>query len=335
MCCLKIFGHTEKIYSIKFHPLASDILASSSYDMTVRIWDISSGKEEIILKGHTEQIFSLSWSPDGQQLATVSKDGKVRVYDPRRSVNPVQEGPGPVGSRGARILWVSDGRYLLISGFDRSRWDLNLGLRRDITTDHKTIPTSSNVIMTSRSERQISLHDVGSLALGPLATTDINAAPSTLIPFYDDDTSIVYLTGKGDTRVHIYEIQTDAPYFLQCSSFNSTEPHKKEFFQDDIFPDTTMWWQPVLSASAWLAGSNGQHKKLSLKPEDMVPVSEAPKEVPNRKYKPSAFYLEEKTDEEKKEELLSAMVAKLGNLDDPLPQDSFEGVDEDEWALLA
>lgn len=30
-------------------------------------------------------------------------------------------------------------------------------------------------------------------------------------------------------------------------------------------------------------------------------------------------------------QLLSAMVARLGNRDDPLPQDSFEGVDEDEW----
>ncbi|XP_072337489.1 coronin-7 [Scyliorhinus torazame] len=333
-------GHTEKIYSIRFHPLASDILASSSYDMTVRIWNLSSGKEEFILRGHTDQIFSLSWRPDGQQLATVSKDGKIRVYDPRHSVNPLQEGPGPMGNRGARILWVSDARYLLVSGFD------------------------------SRSERQIYLHDVMSLASGPLATADINVAPSTLIPFYDDDTCTIYLTGKGDTRVHIYEIQTEDPYFLQCSSFSSIEPHKglcflpksecnvreveiakalclgnhsleyiifkvprvkKEFFQDDIFPDTTLWWRPVLSASAWLAGSNGQHKKMSLKPADLTPVSEAPKEVPVRKYKPSAFYLEEKTDEEKKEELLSAMVAKLGNLDDPLPQDSFEGVDEDEW----
>lgn len=25
------------------------------------------------------------------------------------------------------------------------------------------------------------------------------------------------------------------------------------------------------------------------------------------------------------------MVAKLGNMDDPLPQESFQGVDEDEW----
>lgn len=30
-------------------------------------------------------------------------------------------------------------------------------------------------------------------------------------------------------------------------------------------------------------------------------------------------------------QLLNAMVARLGNRDDPLPQDSFEGVDEDEW----
>lgn len=98
-------------------------------------------------------------------------------------------------------------------------------------------------------------------------------------------------------------------------------------------------------------------------------MSKAPKEAPVRKYLPSSVYLEEKTDEQKKEEvrmsyisrlmmmphvvvaewtqryfsrvfltlcvrvaqLLSAMVAKLGHIDDPLPQDSFEGVDEDEW----
>lgn len=30
-------------------------------------------------------------------------------------------------------------------------------------------------------------------------------------------------------------------------------------------------------------------------------------------------------------QLLSAMVSKLGNMDDPLPQESFEGVDDEEW----
>ncbi|KAK0137010.1 Coronin-7 [Merluccius polli] len=334
-------GHTEKIYSIGFHPLASDLLVSSSYDLTVRLWDLEKGAEVMVLSGHQDQIFALAWSPDGKLLATVCKDGKVRLYDPRQSTKPVQEGPGPEGHRGARVVWVCKGKYFLVSGFD------------------------------SISQRELSLYSLESLSSGPLARTNADVSPSTLIPFYDPDTSLLILTGKGDTRVCIYEIVQEQPYFLECSSFSSHEPHKgltflpktacdvrdvevarglmltrttieplafkvprvkKDFFQDDLYPDTAVWWEAALSASAWLSGSNGQHRTTSLQPKDMTPVSKAPKEAPVKKYMPSSYYLEEKTDEQKKDELLSAMVAKLGNLDDPLPQDSFEGVDEDEWA---
>uniref|UniRef100_A0A8C2GDV8 Coronin n=1 Tax=Cyprinus carpio TaxID=7962 RepID=A0A8C2GDV8_CYPCA len=335
-------GHTEKIYSIKFHPHASGLLASSSYDLTVRLWNLETGEEVKRLSGHQDQIFGMAWSPDGKLLATVCKDGKVRLYDPRKSTLPIQEGPGPEGQRGARVVWVCDGKYLLVSGFD------------------------------SRSERQLYLFSAESLASGSVASAPADVSPSTLIPFYDPDTSVLILTGKGDTRVYIYEIVPEAPYFMECSSFHSSEPHKglcflpkaecdvrdvevarairlgkttiepvafrvprvkvrKEFFQDDVFPETAVWWDASLTAAAWLSGSNGQHRKISLRPNDMTPVSEAPKEAPVRKYLPSSVYLEEKTDEQKKEELLSAMVAKLGNREDPLPQESYEGVDEDEW----
>uniref|UniRef100_A0A096MDT7 Coronin n=1 Tax=Poecilia formosa TaxID=48698 RepID=A0A096MDT7_POEFO len=339
---LVLQGHTEKIYSIKFHPLASGVLVSSSYDLTVRLWNLESGEQVKILTGHQDQVFGMAWSPDGKLLATVCKDGKVRIYDPRKSTAPVQEGPGPEGHRGARVVWVCDGKYLLVSGFD------------------------------SRSERVLYLFSADSLSSGPIANASLNVSPSTLIPFYDPDTSVVILTGKGDTRVYIYELVPEDPYFIECSSFNSPEPHKglaflpktecnvrdveiavglmltkttiepvafrvprvkKEFFQDDVYPDTAVWWEPALTAAAWLSGSNGQHKKLSLKPKDMTPaVSEAPKEAPVRKYLPSSVYLEEKTDEQKKDEIRCAMVAKLGNMDDPLPQESFEGVDDEEWA---
>lgn len=333
-------GHTEKIYSIRFHPLAAGLLASSSYDLSLRLWDLEAGEEVKLLQGHQDQIFGMAWSPDGQFLATVCKDGKVRIYDPRKSAEPVQEGPGPEGHRGARIVWVCGGQYLLVSGFD------------------------------SRSERQLYLYSSQSLSSGIVATASTDVSPSTLIPFYDPDTSVLILTGKGDTRVYIFEIEPEAPYFLECSCFSCPDPHKglsflpktecnvpdveiaralrltkttiepvafrvprvkKEFFQDDVFPNTAVWWESVMTASAWLSGSNGQHRKISLRPKDMAPVSEAPKEAPVRKYMPSSYYLEEKTDEQKKDELLNAMVAKLGNREDPLPQESFQGVDEDEW----
>lgn len=332
-------GHTEKIYSLRFHPLAADILASSSYDLTIRIWDLKVGVERLRLQGHRDQIFGLAWSPNGQQLATVCKDGRLRIYEPRGSPEPLQEGPGPEGARGARVVWVCDGHYLLVSGFD------------------------------SRSERQLLLYSAKALAGGPSAVLGLDVAPSTLLPSYDPDTSLVLLTGKGDTRVFLYELLPEAPFFLECNSFTSPDPHKgfillpktecdvrevefarclrlrqtslepvafrlprvrKEFFQDDVFPDTTMSWEPVLSAEAWLGGANGMPQLLSLQPPGMTPVSQAPREAPARRA-PSSVYLEEKSDQQKKEELLSAMVAKLGNREDPLPQDSFEGVDEDEW----
>nr|XP_014129563.1 coronin-7 [Zonotrichia albicollis] len=333
-------GHTEKIYSIRFHPTASDLLVSSSYDMTVRIWELSTGQEVLCLQGHTDQIFSMAWSPDGKKLATVSKDGRIRLYEPRRGSQPQQEGPGPEGGRGARLVWVCGGDYILVSGFD------------------------------SRSERRILLYRAQALSEGPLSVLGLDVAPSTLLPFYDEDTSVVFLTGKGDTRVFLYEVSPEPPYFLECNSFTSNEPHKgfvflpktacevrdvefaralrlgqsslepvafhvprvkKEYFQDDLYPPTRVWWEPALAAGAWLDGQDGQQRRASLRPADMVPVSEAPKEAPARKFVPASVYLEEKTDEQKKEELLSAMVVRLGNRDDPLPQDSFEGVDEDEW----
>ncbi|NXY38724.1 CORO7 protein, partial [Pomatorhinus ruficollis] len=193
-------GHTEKIYSIRFHPMASDLLVSSSYDMTVRIWELSAGREVLCLQGHTDQIFSMAWSPDGKKLATVSKDGRIRLYEPRCSSQPQQEGPGPEGGRGARLVWVCGGDYLLVSGFD------------------------------SRSERRILLYRAQALPEGPLSVLGLDVAPSTLLPFYDEDTSVVFLTGKGDTRVFLYEVTPEPPYFLECNSFTSNEPHKGFIF---------------------------------------------------------------------------------------------------------
>uniref|UniRef100_A0A672TX08 Coronin n=1 Tax=Strigops habroptila TaxID=2489341 RepID=A0A672TX08_STRHB len=305
-------GHTEKIYSIRFHPVASDLLVSSSYDMTVRIWELSTGREALCLQGHTDQIFSLAWSPDGKKLATVSKDGRLRLYEPRRSPLPQQEGPGPEGARGARLVWVCGGDYLLVSGFD------------------------------SRSERRILLYQAQALPKGPLSVLGLDVAPSTLLPFYDEDTGVVFLTGKGDTRVFLYEVTPEPPYFLECNSFTSSEPHKgfiflpktvcevrevefaralrlgqstlepvafhvprvkKEYFQDDIYPPTRVWWEPALGASAWLSGEDRQQHRTSLQPADMTPVSRAPKEAPARKFVPASVYLQEKSDEQKKEEV--------------------------------
>ena len=69
-------GHQERLYCIRYHPYVRGVLASASYDRTLRIWDIESGQTERILRGHTDAVFGMSWSPCGDKLATICK-GKI------------------------------------------------------------------------------------------------------------------------------------------------------------------------------------------------------------------------------------------------------------------
>lgn len=77
-------AHSDKIYIIRFHPTARDVLVTAAHDLTVKLWDLSAitdeaPKEKLVLTGHRDQIFALAWSPCGVYLATVSKDGQIRV----------------------------------------------------------------------------------------------------------------------------------------------------------------------------------------------------------------------------------------------------------------
>ncbi|XP_006824038.1 coronin-7-like [Saccoglossus kowalevskii] len=105
-----------------------------------------------------------------------------------------------------------------------------------------------------------------------------------------------------------------------------------EYFQDDLYPDAKVTWQPVMNSCEWLCGENKQPALISLKPEGMKPLSEAPKAVPAPKKYESYNELEYKSDDQKKQELLDAMHVKLAaREDEPLPQDLMEGVEDDEW----
>lgn len=75
----ELVAHSDKIYFIRFHPLAKNVLLTASYDMSIKIWDLQSMTEKLCLIGHTDQIFDFAWSPCGIYGATVCKDGKIRV----------------------------------------------------------------------------------------------------------------------------------------------------------------------------------------------------------------------------------------------------------------
>ncbi|ETO18272.1 WD-40 repeat protein [Reticulomyxa filosa] len=102
-----IFGHTSCVYSINYstfnvlfdehsRPVSctkfsqyhyynyhQNIVCSSSYDKTIRFWDIKNNKQLKILNEHTDDIFSIEFSPfnNGKYLCSGSRDETIRLWD--------------------------------------------------------------------------------------------------------------------------------------------------------------------------------------------------------------------------------------------------------------
>ena len=63
----------------------------------------------------------MNWDPTGTKLATICKDGYIRIYEPLSSDLPIVEGKcgSVMGSKGASIEWVLNGSCVFISGFGK------------------------------------------------------------------------------------------------------------------------------------------------------------------------------------------------------------------------
>ena len=126
-------GHEGPVSGMRFS-ISNSLLASTSWDKTLRIWDVFEGKGRTEPMAHSHDVLALSYRPDGKQIATSTLGGQIYFWKPldgilegtiagRRDI----EGDQMVGNAGSisnklasrhfvSLCYSADGSLLLAAG---------------------------------------------------------------------------------------------------------------------------------------------------------------------------------------------------------------------------
>merc|ERR1711991_523381 len=268
---LTLSGHGRKVGQLQFHPVAANILASSSTDLTIRLWDIEKAEEKLQMTGHTNNINDFSWNYNGSMFCSTGKDKKIKMWDPRAGSESVLEGASHAGIKGSRCVFLGERDQIFTTGYSKM------------------------------ASREYGLWDARNLE-SPIQKKSVDNSSGILMPFYDHDTNLIFLAGKGDGNIRYYELVDEDPFICYISDYQSSDsqkgtcsvgkrsvnvtkceivkmlkltkdtvqplsfrvPRKAEIFAEDIFPDTASG-EPALTADEWLGGSDANPNLVSLR----------------------------------------------------------------------
>ncbi|SBT81180.1 coronin, putative [Plasmodium malariae] len=224
---VKLKGHTSNILDLAFNPCYSEVIASSSEDMTIRIWEVAQNDDKTreikdplcILKGHKKKVNIIDWNPINYYiLSSTSFDCVINIWDIENEKKAFQinmpkkltslkwniRGTLLVGTCLNKYLHIIDPRkkeicssFYVHNGGKSARSIWIDGIRGN---DDYVLSTG----FSKNNMREIKLWDLKNTS-SPLVNMSIDNASAPLLPHYDESIGIFYLIGKGDGNCRYYQ----------------------------------------------------------------------------------------------------------------------------------
>jgi len=188
-------GHKRKVGIVKFHPIVENVIATAGQDYEVKVWDIETGSCKNTTVGHTNLIQSMDWNYNGSLLCTNAKDKKVRIIDPRQQAIAA-EGNSHVGVKGGRALWLGKHDKVVTVGFGTG------------------------------ASREFMIWDPKNMS-APILKQNLDNAAGVICPFYDEDSDLLFLAGKGDGGIRYYEVvpeEEPSQMIFEVSTYRTNDP---------------------------------------------------------------------------------------------------------------
>ncbi|KAH7187735.1 WD40-repeat-containing domain protein [Fusarium oxysporum] len=207
-CLLTLEGHSNRIRSAVFSH-DSTMVASASDDMTVRIWDVKTGRCEHVLAGHSGGVNSVVFSHDSTMVASASWDWTVRIWDAKTGkCEHVLEGHSSVNS----VVFSHDSMMVASASSDKMIriWDAKMGKCERVLEGHSNWIRSavfshdSTMVASASFDRTVRIWDVKTgKCENVLAghSGDVNS-----VVFSHD--SMMVASGFRDGTVRIWDVKT-------------------------------------------------------------------------------------------------------------------------------
>lgn len=201
------------------------LIASSSHDNTVRIWDGGTGALVRVLKGHTQSVLSVDFSADGRRVASSGWDRTVRVCnvgDGALAWGPYECRESELRVHAAWVRYSPDGRQLAASVDVIYVWDAETGERvrviRQCVASLQWTPDGTRFV--GGGEGEIVVVDAGSGESIRSFKTDGQRDWLRLFALSPSGTLVASAHAGGDGTVRVWEVETGK----EVASF----PHEKE-----------------------------------------------------------------------------------------------------------
>lgn len=185
-------GHVYPVRIVRWHPSARQTLLSGARD-GLRLWDVDNQSSVATFPlSSTSLPTSLSFDATGNHCAVTQQDGSLRIIDIRARTKKGSAfdtggagGPGTSG-KGMRVAWAKGTPYLCVTAFGDGKRSGNSSMR------HLRIIDARQMKSWDESEA-VASHLLGS-------------GSAILRPYYDEDTGLVTLAGRGENVVRVFEV---------------------------------------------------------------------------------------------------------------------------------